>query len=65
MSDAVPMPTEDQKPQHVQATEDALDFVGNKVQQATTTLVNSATLLSIQLKSNPLGDKEVVRLFIW
>ena len=55
MSEAVPMPTEDQKPQHVQATEDALDFAGNKIQQAITPLVNDVSTTVDSVINNPVG----------
>lgn len=54
-SEAIPMPTAEQKPKHVQATEDALDFVGNKVQQAVTPLINDATSTFNSIKNDPLG----------
>ena len=55
MSEAVPMPTEDQKPQHVQATEDALDFAGNKIQQAITPLINDVSTTVNSVINNPVG----------
>ena len=55
-SEAIPMPTAEQKPQHVQATEDALDYVGNKVQQAVTPLINDVTSTFNSIKKDPLGS---------